>query len=1106
MLLMKLNDQNEINEAQRLPDRIRKSKPVRFAFAAHEALITNNYVRFFRLARLAQCLPACLMHRYFVQIRGQALTRLSYAFAGHPKREVHYPISTLTRQLGFENNTETKDFCERWGLTTDDSNVIFEKQVQPEPPELPWRENRSFQIIENKRIGTTLSELFNGSPINPSDAIPPPVKSSFDTNGMYIAGGQNTNVQTVTSNNDTTTTTNNNMVVSSSSGFGNVLFSNRITADDGSSNNRDSNIINSTVNYSLSSTPLFPLFQQAKLNSSLITSQPSSSWLTGANTQNKKPIIDNQLVEQIFYECVVDDVMHFKELAENLLLQEMIIHEWIENLLEMLIKEQLTEIFNKAIHPVNEMSKVLIESLINELINDELYHIVQFEFILESLCHEIFDQLIKERLCKLTSSSLTKSLATSLYNAALIKYCVNRFRYLIWKREEAKQDEILLNRMSTSVGADCLPLRLMPINYHDYYYCNTKAANVSVDQSQANINLSDAIDSQKTVGIFPVRNALHNHHLMNSRFSPEISKVDDALTWSALKPSSIFCKYPLGIYTSILLPPYGCSETVQKQLKNTVYWIYRKFKDFPLILLDKWPDSSMSGKLSALIVIGQFNHPITREQLVLSMQPLDSSDVPLSNSSSQYQPVDDHLLILAITIATQAPLSLSSENLKNLLNDNDGICVLQLTNHISLGSSGKFLPNPYWSINLQYSLQWLEECFSRMLNRSPVVGGRSWNHRRKFQINNVSNNNGNHHIYSTVSLASLSASTSTSTVPAEVTVYTELSDLVDQYIDACFLRPLADLSAFWKSQNFVDPSMKSLLDAYHTMLSRLFVQLLPTNKELTNLLHNTLMLPNKIINLICIDDLEETETKSKNPSNLALKSPPSSSASASSSSSWSILVQNWTTLSKELNFSLSTECWLNTSIRKVEQNFELHLNKVFSSSPLVCKSSSSPSIANSVRKVLPSVYLAPNLNLFFALIRNCLNNLFNALLNNCKVKSNIELDKVIEFSNVICKLIDQIEPESILNDMTEYFKNIDEPCMKQVNAINLSIDNSRYNDIKKCLYITKPSSSTSMSASASNVEQEESLSVRLDKLCLKIQQVENSMTEALNETTQSSIQ
>lgn len=80
------------SEAQRLPERLRQSKPVRFAFATHEALITNNYIRFFRLARQATCLVACLMHRYFVQIRSQALTKLSCAFAGHPKREVHVSI------------------------------------------------------------------------------------------------------------------------------------------------------------------------------------------------------------------------------------------------------------------------------------------------------------------------------------------------------------------------------------------------------------------------------------------------------------------------------------------------------------------------------------------------------------------------------------------------------------------------------------------------------------------------------------------------------------------------------------------------------------------------------------------------------------------------------------------------------------------------------------------------------------------------------------------------------------------------------------------------------------------------------------------------------
>lgn len=57
-----------------------------------------------------------------------------------------YPISTLTQQLGFENETESKHFCETWGLSVFGSNVIFEKQIQPQPPTLPWREQRSFHV------------------------------------------------------------------------------------------------------------------------------------------------------------------------------------------------------------------------------------------------------------------------------------------------------------------------------------------------------------------------------------------------------------------------------------------------------------------------------------------------------------------------------------------------------------------------------------------------------------------------------------------------------------------------------------------------------------------------------------------------------------------------------------------------------------------------------------------------------------------------------------------------------------------------------------------------------------------------------------------------
>ncbi|CAH8505471.1 unnamed protein product [Heterobilharzia americana] len=313
MLLMKLNDQNEINEAQRLPDCLRRSKPVRFAFATHEALITNNYIRFFRLARQATCLVACLMHRYFVQIRGQALMRLSCAFAGHPKREVHYPISTLTKQLGFENEEESRDFCERWGLTAKGSSVIFEKQVQPQPPELPWREKRSFQLIENKRISTRLSELFNGSPVNPSDAIPPPVKSSFGTNGVYI-GSHDKNAE-VNSNNTVT----------------GGIYDSRVDEN----NNRYN-----SVKHPIISSSMFTSIQQTTVNPSTLM----SSSTTRINIQNgERPMITDQLLEWIFEECV-DEVIQFSKLAQTVLLESITIDELVEKLLIDVIKEHIVNV------------------------------------------------------------------------------------------------------------------------------------------------------------------------------------------------------------------------------------------------------------------------------------------------------------------------------------------------------------------------------------------------------------------------------------------------------------------------------------------------------------------------------------------------------------------------------------------------------------------------------------------------------------------------------------------------------------------------------------------------------------------------------------------
>ena len=60
-------------EVQQLRPDVRGSLEIGFAVKAFSALNANNYVRFFRLVKSASFLNACILHRYFNQIRARAL-------------------------------------------------------------------------------------------------------------------------------------------------------------------------------------------------------------------------------------------------------------------------------------------------------------------------------------------------------------------------------------------------------------------------------------------------------------------------------------------------------------------------------------------------------------------------------------------------------------------------------------------------------------------------------------------------------------------------------------------------------------------------------------------------------------------------------------------------------------------------------------------------------------------------------------------------------------------------------------------------------------------------------------------------------------------------
>ena len=60
-------------EIKDLSEKIINSEPVRFAIEVSLAVSMNNYVRFFKLIRSATYLNACILLRYFYQVRSKAL-------------------------------------------------------------------------------------------------------------------------------------------------------------------------------------------------------------------------------------------------------------------------------------------------------------------------------------------------------------------------------------------------------------------------------------------------------------------------------------------------------------------------------------------------------------------------------------------------------------------------------------------------------------------------------------------------------------------------------------------------------------------------------------------------------------------------------------------------------------------------------------------------------------------------------------------------------------------------------------------------------------------------------------------------------------------------
>lgn len=177
MVLMNLNQGDILRETQQLRPDVRNTTYINYALQVYAALNSNNFVRFFRLVRGGSFLCACIMHRYFTQVRKKALQILIKAY----RKGVQLPLDDLLRTMGFDDQNEAAQFCQFFGLTTVDNCVTLDRAAFIDPEE-NWCPRRS-ALIEHKR-NTSIGEAINGGPLPVFS--PPKPENSFDENGRFI--------------------------------------------------------------------------------------------------------------------------------------------------------------------------------------------------------------------------------------------------------------------------------------------------------------------------------------------------------------------------------------------------------------------------------------------------------------------------------------------------------------------------------------------------------------------------------------------------------------------------------------------------------------------------------------------------------------------------------------------------------------------------------------------------------------------------------------------------------------------------------------------------------------------------------------------------------
>lgn len=200
VVLLNLNNGNFLYDLQQLPKSVQNSPEIKFAIKVYFSLDSNNYYKFFKLVRETTYLNACILLRYFNQVRLRALSIMVKAYCR--TTSTAFPLYELIDILGFEDENEAIYFCEQVGLNlSNDEMYILLNRQSFSMSAASIQQSRAYNLIESKRIALNFSigQCIAGKIMPEKTYKNHKPHNSFDAHGYLMPESINAADQTVDS-------------------------------------------------------------------------------------------------------------------------------------------------------------------------------------------------------------------------------------------------------------------------------------------------------------------------------------------------------------------------------------------------------------------------------------------------------------------------------------------------------------------------------------------------------------------------------------------------------------------------------------------------------------------------------------------------------------------------------------------------------------------------------------------------------------------------------------------------------------------------------------------------------------------------------------------